>query len=180
MKKGQYLRLFIRNSQSSTNRPVAAATNMTLHVSATTENSSTKDTTGDWDEFEVTGLAFDISSEALVINDENPNAENNIQMLMEMLDDTPLNFSIAETSGAQNRPQVSGGGICYGQVKLTSLQVTAANLQNSTMTAQFNGYGDLVVADSTANSAPSYSTSPEPTPVEPTDGGDGADPTDGE
>lgn len=145
---------------------------MTLHVSATTENSSTKDTTGDWDEFEVTGLAFDIQSEALVISNENPNVENNIAIFEEMMTDDPHGFSIAATEGTQNRDWAEQTPICTGQVKLTSLQVTAANRQNSTLSATFNGFGELTVGGTTAvSNAPSNSPAPESETIAPEEEG---------
>lgn len=144
---------------------------MTLHVSATTENSSTKDTTGDWDEFEVTGLAFDIQSEALVIDNENPNVESNIAIFEEMMTDDAHGFSIAATEGTQNRDWEEQTPICTGQVKLTSLQVTAANRQNSTVSATFNGFGELTVGGASAvSNAPSNSPAPESVTIDPEEG----------
>ena len=146
---------------------------MTLHVSATTENSSTKDTTGDWDEFEVTGLAFDIQSEALVIDNENPNNESNIAIFEEMMTDDPHYFSIAATEGTQNREWEEQTPICTGQVKLTSLQVTAANRQNSTVSATFTGFGELTVGSTSAvSNAPSNSPAPESVTIDPEEGND--------
>ena len=158
MKKGQYLRLFVKNAQSTSPVPIAAATNMTLHVSATTENSSTKDTTGDWEEFEVTGLSFDIQSDALVINDENPSNESNIEMLENMLTDESYNFNIAATTGQHNREWEEDTPICTGKVKLTSLQVTAANRQNSTVSASFSGDGELTIVGILLDVSPSLGT----------------------
>lgn len=173
MKKGQYLRLFLYNYSSEENLPIAAATNMQLHVSVATENSSTKDTTGDFDEFEPVGISFDISSEALVIDNENVAIESNLAKFSTMLNDEPLNFSIEETSGERNREKVSGGSICSGQVKMTSLQVTATNRQNSTFTVQFNGYGPLTVSGASAQATPSNSPAPEvadPVTLDPEEG----------
>lgn len=150
---------------------MAAAVDMKIHISVETQNSSTKDDTGDWDTVEPVGISFDITSDALVINDENPNQESNLAMFEENLNDTPLDFFICETDGTQNRSQVSGGQICSGQVKLTSLNVTAANRQNSTVTATFTGYGELIVSG--AQAAPSNSPAPEvadPVTLDPEEG----------
>lgn len=172
MKKGQYIRLFISNSVSQTGVPIAASTNMTLHVSAQTENSSTKDDEGDFDVYEVTGLSFDIQSEALVTDSANGSIENNLTTLEATLDDTPLNFSIEMTEGDNNREPAEANPICSGQVKLTSLQVTAANRQNSTLSATFNGFGELTVGGTTAvSNAPSNSPAPESETIAPEEEG---------
>ena len=66
MQKGQYIRLLL----STTANPatvVAAAKQMALHGSAQTEDSSTKDTTGDALEYEVTGQSYDITGSGLVL-----------------------------------------------------------------------------------------------------------------
>lgn len=58
--KGQNLRLFVGDSV------VAASTSCTLHTAAQVEDSSTKDSDGDWTENEVVGLSWDVSVDALV------------------------------------------------------------------------------------------------------------------
>lgn len=58
--KGQNLRLFIGGVC------VAAAKSCQVHISAATEASSTKDTEGNWEEVEVTGLNWDVQADALV------------------------------------------------------------------------------------------------------------------
>ena len=70
MDKGQHLRLVIvEGSGTTTTKVVALSTDMTLHLSAQTEDSSTKDTTdtnGSWNEYDVTQRSGDISFNALV------------------------------------------------------------------------------------------------------------------
>ena len=66
MKKGQYIRLLLATTTDPTT-VIAAAKTMALHGSAATEDSSTKDTTGDYIENEVTGLSYDISGSGLVL-----------------------------------------------------------------------------------------------------------------
>ena len=67
--KGQHLRLLIMEGTPATGRVVALSTDLTLHLSATTENSSTKDTTdtnGNYNEYDVTQRSGDIQFGALV------------------------------------------------------------------------------------------------------------------
>ena len=68
MNRGQYIRLLL----STTANPatvIAAAKQMSLHLSAQTEESSTKDTTGDAEEYEVVGQSYEITGSGLVLTD---------------------------------------------------------------------------------------------------------------
>ena len=62
--KGQNLRLVIND------KCVAGATSCSLHVAAQTEDSSTKDDTGDWQKSDVTGLSWDAQSDAVMLTTE--------------------------------------------------------------------------------------------------------------
>lgn len=68
--KGQNLRISIGG------KFIVFATSCTLHVSAKLEDSSTKDSTGDWDEQEITGMSWDISTDALYSVDKDTNGVN--------------------------------------------------------------------------------------------------------
>jgi hypothetical protein len=74
MDKGQHLRLIIEDTSTTPALAtfVAMATDLTLHLSATTEDSTTKDSTdtnGLWNEYEVTARSGDIQFSALVAID---------------------------------------------------------------------------------------------------------------
>jgi hypothetical protein len=58
--KGQNLRVMVGG------KCIAMATSCTFHVSAQLEDSSTKDSVGDFQEQEVTGLSWDAQPESLV------------------------------------------------------------------------------------------------------------------
>lgn len=49
---------------------VAGATSCTMHIAAQTEDSCTKDDTGDWARNEVSGLSWDASTDALMLSTE--------------------------------------------------------------------------------------------------------------
>ena len=71
MDKGQHLRLVIMGgtTQNPVSNYIGLATDLTLHLSATTEDSTTKDTTdttGQWTEFDVTGRSGDINFSAAI------------------------------------------------------------------------------------------------------------------
>ena len=63
--KGQNLRIFAGTTVSN-RKCIAAATSCTLHLSAVVGQKSTKDSDNDWEEQEVTALAWDVQTEALI------------------------------------------------------------------------------------------------------------------
>ena len=143
MKKGQYIRLLLSTS-ANPSTVIAAAKTMALHGSATTEESSTKDTTGDDLEYEVTGLSYDISGSGLVLSTDdtlNTGAQSANDVL-NMLGDTPLYWRICLMEGTNNRTIVST--IASGQAKLTQWSAQAQNKQNVTFNYQLTGFGALV------------------------------------
>ena len=143
MKKGQYIRLLL-STAANPSTVIAAAKTMALHGSATTEESSTKDTTGDDLEYEVTGLSYDISGSGLVLSTDdtlNTGAQSANDVL-NMLGDTPLYWRICLMEGTNNRTIVST--IASGQAKLTQWSAQAQNKQNVTFNYQLTGFGALV------------------------------------
>ena len=139
MVKGQYIRIF-SNLNGTAGKAVAASTNMTFHISATVENSSTKDTTGDWVENQVTGLQYDINVDALVV-DSDAGASVLNDALNKTIGANTVAFEIAEASSTNNRSK--GTKICGGTAYVTSLQISAPNRQNATYTMQLTGKGAL-------------------------------------
>lgn len=145
MKQGQYIRLFLSSDDDPGDHAViAAATNLSLHISATVEASTTKDDgDGLWVSNEVTGLSYDISSSALVVSEADDNDLNTVIGYFETNGeaDTSHAWIIAEVSGDDNR--TLGDVICSGQAIPTSLQVNAANRQNSTLAISLQGTGSI-------------------------------------
>ena len=69
--KGQFVRLFLGSDNTAVPTAViAAAKQLSLHVSLTLEDASTKDTDGNWLIQEPTALAYDISTTALMRSNE--------------------------------------------------------------------------------------------------------------
>lgn len=151
MDKGQHLRLVITGGTSSspTVNFIALATTMALHLSAQTENSTTKDTTdtnGQYDEFDVTGRSGDISFGALVASVTGDTIDTNGKHFGDFVDavsDTLVDWKIIVASGSRNR--VAGKTLCSGKGKLTNLSVDAANRQNATYNGTLNIYGPVTV-----------------------------------
>lgn len=147
--KGQNVRLFLGSDNSAVpSKIVAAAKSLSLHVSMTLEDATTKDTDGDWQVQEPTALSFDISSNALVKSGETITSSVQGQDFASIEDiyeaSVPVRFQIANTSGANNRTK--GAIICSGSVVITQLTLNAPNRQNATYDTQLSGYGIYTVA----------------------------------
>jgi hypothetical protein len=143
MQKGQYIRLLV-STAANPSTVVAAAKQMALHGSAQTEDSSTKDTTGNALEYEVTGQSYDITGSGLVLtpNDTLLTGAVGLNDFESWLQDQVLNWKICVMEGANNRTVVET--IASGQGKLTNLQIQAQNKQNATYNYTINGYGAIV------------------------------------
>lgn len=143
MDKGQHLRLFI--VENNTNIVVAMSTELSLHGSAQTENSTTKDTTDSsgavWDENDVVGRSYDINFSALVASGTDSGGKTFADMLAHV-NDVLINWKIAFADGEQNRTM--GTVICQGQGKLTNVQATGQVSQQTTYSGTINGFGPLV------------------------------------
>ena len=146
--KGQYVRLFL--SSDNTTAPaavIAAAKTLSLHVSLSLEDATTKDTEGNWQVQEVTGLSYDISSNALVRSGDTITSAvagkglNDIQAIFEA--SAPVKWQIANVSGANQRTK--GTVICSGSCIISSLSINAANRQTATYDTTLTGYGDYTV-----------------------------------
>ena len=146
--KGQFVRLFL--SSDNTTAPakvIAAAKSLSLHVSMTLEDATTKDTTGNWQIQEPTGLSYDISTSALVRGNDTITSAVLAQDLASIESiyeaGTPVKWKICNVSGANQR--TAGAVIASGSVLLTQLTLNGPNRQNATYDAQLTGYGAYTV-----------------------------------
>lgn len=122
---------------------VAAATTCSIHVVANLESGKTKDSTGDWDEDEVTGKSWDGSTEALVVIDATDTAALQAFDVFSLVG-TLVDLKFEQTEGAKNRTAVTSGKLLSGKAIINDLTMNAPNGQNSTYTMQFKGQGPLV------------------------------------
>ena len=146
--KGQFVRLFLGSDNTTApSKVIAAATSLTLHVSLTLEDATTKDTTGDWVVQEPTGLSYDISTSALMRGDDTITSSVDGQAIADLEDiyeaSQPVKWKIANVSGNNNR--TAGATIVSGSVVITQLTLNGPNRQNATYDAQLTGYGDYTV-----------------------------------
>ena len=150
MKRGQYIRLLLA-PVNHTQEVIAAAKQCALHGTAQTEESSTKDTTGDDLEFEVTSLGYEITGSALVLTEGDNLLKGSVSFreFVDSLKNQLFNWKICVMEGEHNRTIVEE--ICHGQAKLTNLQAQAPNKQNTTYNYTLAGYGPIVPGTSSQN-----------------------------
>ena len=146
MEKGQHLRLVIIEGRGTqTSKVVALSTDLTLHFSATTEDSTTKDssdTNGNWNEYDVTQRSGDISFGGLVGVGTDAAGESFADFL-DKVSDTLINWKVCLASGDNNR--TLGKTVCSGQGKLVNVQASAQNRQKATYSGSINMYGPVTV-----------------------------------
>lgn len=146
--KGQFVRLYLSSDNTAAPTAViAAAKQLSLHVSMTLEDATTKDTEGDWQIQEPTALNYDISTTALVRSGDTITSLivgkglADLETIYE--NSNPVKWKIANTSGANNR--TSGTVIASGSCLVQTLTMNGPNKQNATYTASLVGYGAYTV-----------------------------------
>ena len=129
---------------SGSERCIAMSTTATFHVSANLEDSSTKDSVGDFQEQEVTGLSWDASTESLVtLTDNGTNGELPQDILSLIINKTKVHLVFDQTAGTNNRVGQNSAIKRSGWAYVNDVSITAANRQNSTISVQFSGTGPL-------------------------------------
>ena len=136
--KGQNLRILVGG------KCVAMATSCTFHVSAQLEDSSTKDSVGDWQEQEVTGLSWDAQTDSLVtLEDNGTNGELPQDLLGLIINKTKVTLTFDQTAGNNNRVAQNSAIKRTGEAYVNDVTITAQNRQNSTVSAKLVGTGPL-------------------------------------
>ena len=134
--KGQNLRLKIAG------KFVGFATSCTVHVSASLEDSSTKDSSdGIFQEQQLTGLAWDISTDALYSVDTDATGINAEGALDAILARQKVDIEFTGTVGTNNRQAT--GHKYTGQAWINDISINAANRQNASYSLQAQGTGPL-------------------------------------
>jgi len=136
--KGQNLRVMVGG------KCIAMATSCQIHIGTQLEDASTKDSTGDWQEQEVTGLNWDVTTDSLVtLEDNGTNGELPQDLLSLIINKTLVTLSFDTTAGANNRVGQNSVIKRSGSAYLTDYNLTAPNRQNSTLNCKFTGTGAL-------------------------------------
>lgn len=151
--KGQNFRVFLGG------KAVAFATNCTLHISANLEDSSTKDSDGDFTEQELTSLSWDGSAAALYSVDSDTTGMNGEAALDAILAKQQVTIEYSKTSGTQNRTET--GTKYSGKAFVNDINVQAQNRQNTTYTIQFTGTGALTKSSASGAKASVLSSDDE-------------------
>lgn len=146
--KGQFVRLFLGSDNTTTPAKVIAyAKQLQLHVSLQMEDATTKDTTGNWQIQEPTGLSYDITSNALVRSGDAITSQVQAQGLSEVESifetGTPVKFQVANVSGTNNRTK--GAVIVSGSVIVSQLEIQSQNRTTAQYNTTLNGYGEYTV-----------------------------------
>ena len=136
--KGQNLRVMVGG------KCIAMATSCQFHIGTSMEDASTKDSTGDWQEQEVTGLNWDASTDSLVtLTDNGTNGELPTDLMSLIINKTKVTLTFDETAGTNNRTGQNATIKRSGDAYLTDYALTAPNRQNSTLSCKFTGTGPL-------------------------------------
>lgn len=136
--KGQNLRVMVGG------KCIAMATSCQFHIAASLEDSSTKDSTGDWQEQEVTGLSWDAQTDSLVtLVDNGTNGELPADLMSLIINKTLVTLTFDQTAGTNNRTGQNATIKRSGQAYLVDYALTAPNRANSTLTCRFQGTGAL-------------------------------------
>ena len=136
--KGQNLRVMVGG------KCIAMATSCQFHIGTSLEDSSTKDSTGDWQEQQVVGLSWDASTESLVtLTDNGSNGELPTDILSLIINKTQVVLSFDQTAGTNNRVAQNASIKRSGNAYVTDVNITAANRANSTLSVKFTGTGPL-------------------------------------
>lgn len=136
--KGQNLRVMVGG------KCIAMATSCQIHIGTQLEDSSTKDSTGDWQEQEVTGLNWDVTTDSLVtLEDNGTNGELPQDLMSLIINKTKVQLTFDQTSGTNNRTGQNAAIKRTGNAYLTDYNLTAPNRQNSTLNCKFTGTGAL-------------------------------------
>lgn len=149
MDKGQHLRLIFW--PASHEYFVALCTQLSFHLSAATENTTTKDSTDGggtvWDEFDVTQRSGDINFTAIIaVGTDTAEGESwTFNDFIGKVINVRQTWKLCMASGDNNR--TVGKTICSGVGTLSNLQVQAQNKNLVTFSGTLTNYGEITVGN---------------------------------
>ena len=135
--KGQNLRIYIKQGSGAA-KCVAFATSCTYHLSATLEDSSTKDDAGGFQKQEVTGMAGDFSCDALYSVDTDATGVNGEDALDMLLAGQEVTVEFSATTGDKNRTATGNKYTCAAIINDISIQSQNRNNVTYSIQGQFN------------------------------------------
>lgn len=122
--KGQNIRLRLNN------KCIALANSCQLHLAAQTEDSSTKDDTGDWASNEVTGFSWDASVDALVMADNITAIDTEEETTVAYDSDTDVTvpaYSVIVLGGSIESGEIGEAGIYINNAAVSHAVTDASN-----------------------------------------------------
>lgn len=144
--KGENLMIFYK--ENAAYRSIAFATNHTLTINSNTSSDSNKDEGGLWESQEVQSMNWSIST-------ENLNCGTNFDTLFSLMTSgQPIEVVFGHKKEDQRSldnlpywtPDEKGTSNQYlykGKASISNLQLNAPSGENSTLTAEFSGIGEL-------------------------------------
>ena len=112
---------------------VACATSCTCHASAQLEETSSKDSTGDWTDQEAVSKSWDFSVDALMQIDAEDTTGLGFDNMMDLIGQK-AEIEFVQTNGVKNRDEVKV--FRKGTAIINDVSQTMANKQNGTYSVQ--------------------------------------------
>ena len=135
---GQNLRLLLGN------KCVAGATTCTFENTTEFEETSTKDSDSKGKEQTPKRNTFNITVEALVLNENDSTGFTLSSFLSAIISGTPVQFTFTETNGSQNRTQNTTPEIKYtGTSLINDLTIRSENNDRVKLSCKMIGYGGI-------------------------------------
>ena len=129
---GQNFRTFIGGSA------VPEATSCSVSVQGNLESSATKDSTGNWDEEQMTSKQWSVS-----VSDVDASLASLRALITRFNSDSKTTVGWDQTAGAQNRVAQNADFARSGQAILNDLSIQADNRQTIQVSCQYQGSGAL-------------------------------------
>ena len=135
---GQNLRLFIGT------KCVAGATSCTFENTTEFEDTSTKDSDSKGKEQKPKRNTFNITVEALVVNETDSTGYTMSSFVSQVITGSPVQFRFTETNGSQNRTQVTQPEMAYsGTALINDLTIRAETDGKVKISCKMIGYGNV-------------------------------------
>lgn len=153
VKKGAELMIFVPLNGKTV--AIACATNHTLEINTETQETTSKDTGGEWQQVEAGVKSWTATTENLYCSDETYPGAKYQDLLKLQLDGTPVEVVFGGHSGTAKEVPADGWtpaatGCLKGTAIITKISVNAQNGENATFSADFTGAGPLKPMDEIA------------------------------
>ena len=129
---GQNFRVFVGGSA------VPEATNCQVTIQGNLEDATTKDSTGGWNEEQMTSKQWSVQ-----VDDVDASLATLRALITRFNSDSKTSVGWDQTAGAQNREAQTAAFARSGQAILNDLSINANNLTTIQFTCQYQGSGSL-------------------------------------